>query len=378
MTLHQEIAVALVTVLGASLSLAGSLYIAYNIVRWKKYNEDTFHRLLLGLCFCDMLSSMGWMMAPFGAPAGSSPRHLSFGNTQTCSLQGFLAQAAVGTILYNASLSVYYVKLIRYKFSNARIVHSEYIMHFISLSYGIGVGLVPLVFEFYNEMGVGSGCWLAYFPQDCSTTEGVECTRGNGGPIGEVYIFAYIIAGIPAVTSLATIIICNTLVYLTVRTLERRMSQYSISNTVSAVANTQQEKRTVAIASQAKYYVSIFVNSFLWQYLFRMLDQFDVITVENESSWTPMILLAQFFSASAGFGFVLTYIRPRYLRYRGRGKSRMRAFGLALKFKSQRQQLEQEEKRKKRQSGNSFDIELFSEEEDNEASTGLFGPVEER
>jgi hypothetical protein len=126
----------------------------------------------------------------------------------------------------------------------------------------------------------------------------------------------------------------------------------------------------VAIASQAKYYVAIFLNSFIWQYALRLFDQFHLITADNESSWVVMILLTQFFSGSTGFGFLLTYIRPRYLRYRYRGNSRIKAFGLALSFKSQ-QQRDQEQKEL---SG----IEIFCSEDAFEASSALCVPSAER
>lgn len=326
MTIGQQIGVAVVTMFGALLSLIGTCCIIWNICRKQKYKKDPYHRLLLGACLMDLISSVGWFMAPIAPPEASSPRSLSLGDTASCTAQGYFIQVGVGFMVYNACLSIYYLMTIRYKIPNERLVWKEAIMHGVSLVWGLGVAIVPIPMQLYNELGVGSGCWIGRFPQYCETEENpVPCTRGaNIDPT----IVGYAIAGFPAAASFVVVIMCNVLIYLAIRKSQATTTRYSIG-----IISDRQKKRTEAIASQATWYVVIFVNSVFWQFLLRILDAFDVITFQNESSFTVLIVLAQFFSAFTGFGFLLVYARPRYLRYRARELPRLRALATALSFR---------------------------------------------
>ena len=326
MTTGQQIVVAVITMFGALLSLIGSSCIIWNICRKQKYKRDPYHRLLLGACMMDLISSVGWFMAPIAPPEGSSPRALSLGDTASCTAQGYFIQVGVGFMVYNACLSIYYLMTIRYKIPNERLVCKEAIMHGVSLVWGLCVAIVPIPMELYNELGVGNGCWIGRFPQYCETEENpVPCTRGaNIDPT----IVGYAIAGFPSVLSLVVVITSNVLIYLAIRKSQATTTRYSIG-----IVSDRQKKRTEAIASQATWYVVIFVNAVFWQLLLRILDAFDVITFENESSFTILIVFGQFCSASSGFGFLLVYTRPRYLRYRTRELPPLQALATALSFR---------------------------------------------
>jgi hypothetical protein len=118
-----------------------------------------------------------------------------------------MLQAGVGFLIYNACLSIYYVLTIRYNVSKARMIWREKIMHTVSVVWGLGAAIVPIPMEIYNELGVGSGCWLGQFPQYCGTEENpVPCERGaNINPA----IVGYVIAGFPSVVSLIIVIVCK-------------------------------------------------------------------------------------------------------------------------------------------------------------------------
>lgn len=264
-------------------------------------------------------------MAPFAAPSESSLRYLSIGNVESCTAQAFLLQLGIGFVSYNACLSLYYLLTIRYSISKERMIWREWVMHIACLLWALGAAIIPVPVELYNELSVGSGCWIGQFPQFCYADENIECIRG--GTV-DARIYGYILAGIPAFVSPILVIVSNTLVYRAAKGAEVKARRYSIGSPL-----TRQGKRTTAIAGQATWYVTIFVNSMFWSLMLRNLDGFDVITDENESSWTVMILLSQFFTSSAGFGFLLVYVRPRYLRHRARNKSRAGAVAAALSFR---------------------------------------------
>lgn len=322
----QEITIAVFTVIGGTLSLLGSSLIVQNIVRKKKYKKDTYHRLLLGCSLCDIVTSVGWIMAPFAAPKASSYRVLSIGNTASCSATGFLIQFGMCFTIYNACLSIYYLLTIRYSVTRDAMKRKERIMHGVCVSWALFCAILPLPLQLYNESQVQSACWLGSFPAGCEASPDVECTRGN---IVSPSLIGYIIAAPAAIGSLLIVAICNTLVYRAVRQKELRSRQFAHS------VNRRQAKRSRATATQAKWYVVVFVNSILWQLILRLLDASEVISAQNESQWTPFILMSQIFSSSAGFGFLLVYIRPRYLRYRQQDDmSRVKCLLTSLSFRS--------------------------------------------
>jgi hypothetical protein len=210
-------------------------------------------------------------------------------------------------------------------------------MYGVPLVWGIGGGVLPLPLGLYNELHVTSRCWLesppAAIAQDCTAQEelGGLLDCAGSAPANQdgidPHLLRHLLAGLPGCIALAIVIGCNVMVYVTVRNAERRMARYATST------NTRQRKRTLQTASQARWYVCIFLNSIMWICVVDFLSIYEVITPENESSWTALILVSQLFSASAGFGFLLVCVRPRYLRLRENGDSRIQALKKGLKIR---------------------------------------------
>jgi hypothetical protein len=324
MSFEQELIVAVATMAAGFLSMFGSGSIICNIIRNKKYKRDSYHRLLLGACITDFVSSVGWFMAPWAPPQESSLRVLPIGNVASCSIQAYFIQVGIGFMVYNACLSIYYVLTIRYNVTEKIMSRREIYMHAISLLWGFGIAIIPIPLEIYNELGVGTGCWLGRSPQYCDAIDSIVlCVRGASV---DPSIVGYIIGGFPSITSLIIVIVCNRLVYISVKKNSETTRRFSIGND-------RLQKRTEAIASQATWYVIVFLNSMFWQILLRFLDGLDVITDDNESAFTPLIVLAAFFSGFSGFGLLLVYIRPRYIRYRARKLSRFSSVMAALSFR---------------------------------------------
>lgn len=326
MTPSQEIAVACCTMIGGLLSLIGSTTIVYRIISQQKFKQDSYHRLLMGACVSDIVSSIGWIMYAFIPPKETSDRYLSIGNTASCTATSFFMQFAVFVyVIYNPSLAIYFLVSIRYNWKASKIKRMETIMHIVGIILGLVCAVIPLSLQLYNENTVGLGCWLNTLPIGCQSDRNVDCVRGTISPAA----IGYAVAGVPAVLALVTVVVSNYLVVKTVRSKERttlRISQLP-------QFNEQQAKRTKATAAQATWYVVIFFNSLFWLIAFRVLSDFDVITRENESRWTIFIAASQFFSSSAGFGFMLVFARPRYLRFRERDQmTRCGAFMAALSF----------------------------------------------
>jgi hypothetical protein len=93
----------------------------------------------------------------------------AMGTTQTCSLVGFLEMCGVGAVMYNASLSFYYLVRIRHGWSTSRIQQKygvELSMHVIPISFALMTMFAGLFLDLYNS-GLFD-CWIAPFPQGCT------------------------------------------------------------------------------------------------------------------------------------------------------------------------------------------------------------------
>ena len=87
------------------------------------------------------------------------------GTVQTCSAQGFFEQFGVSTVMYSASLSVYYLITIRggrSAGSRARIRRMEPALHAVPLVFGLATAVASLALNLFNY-GLWD-CWIAPYP----------------------------------------------------------------------------------------------------------------------------------------------------------------------------------------------------------------------
>ena len=370
LNMTQEIIVAAFTMLGALLSLIGSGIIVCLILKRKKFKGSTYHRLLLSLSVSDILSSLGWLMAPVFVPSETSPRYLAIGNTTTCTVVGWLIQYGSAVSFSNAALSVFYLATIKFGVRGSALIWRERVLIGFSHTFGVLSSTAPIPFKLYNELDIGPGCWLSSFPIGCETNPDMECRETS-----PVLYWGYTIGAFPILSSLVVVIVCNYIVYQTAKRLEVTNRRYSTiitsnitptstspspsthsssvsldnmsvasswaagnNNNISRIPargarNERQAQRTKDIADQATHYVVIYFNTLFWSLIMRQLDGFDIITPENESSWFALMIIAQFFQSLGGFGNFLVYIRPRYVRFRRREMSPREAFRKALSMK---------------------------------------------
>ena len=109
----QQILLALAPKFTGFLSLLGSSYIIYDCLARTKRGRHTYHRLMVGLSVADMTMTTGLFLSTWPMPEDTANVAFAVGNTHTCAVVGFLEQAGVTAVLYNAALSVYYLLRIR-------------------------------------------------------------------------------------------------------------------------------------------------------------------------------------------------------------------------------------------------------------------------
>jgi len=154
------------------LSIMGSCYILYDISRLKQRN--TYHRIIFGMNVMDLLALMAWFFTTLPMPEGTDIAAGAGGNQHTCSAQGFFSQLSIATVLYNAALAIYFMLVIKYGWTEQRIVQVkyEYFIHTVAVLVGMGTAAVALAFELYNP--AGWQCWIASSPVGCTESWEME------------------------------------------------------------------------------------------------------------------------------------------------------------------------------------------------------------
>jgi hypothetical protein len=84
------------------------------------------------------------------------------GNVQTCTAQGFFTQSGIASPLYNASLSIYCLLVVRYSWGEEKIKRLEPYLHLCPILFGLGTALASVGLEILNNANLW--CFIAADP----------------------------------------------------------------------------------------------------------------------------------------------------------------------------------------------------------------------
>lgn len=110
----QQIALAIVPKFTSFLSLLGSSWVILEVTTQKEKAQSVYHRLLCAMSIYDVLESVWNFCSTWPIPRGTPNIWGASGTTQTCTAQGFFLQLGLAIPMYNASLSIYYLLVIKY------------------------------------------------------------------------------------------------------------------------------------------------------------------------------------------------------------------------------------------------------------------------
>lgn len=224
----QQVALAIAPKITGSLSIMGSSYIIYDCLRALKSGNNrhnTYRRLMMGISTVDIIMSTCFFLSTWPMPRGTPFTFGARGTPQTCTAQGFFAQIGVSSVMYNASLSTYYLLVIRYGWSESRIVKIEPWLHAIPLVFGVATMIAGLFLQLYNY-GLWD-CWIAGSPVGCeeSWRNGgtTTCERGDNASL-------YQFVSVFTTLSYSLCIKCNLLPFLLmVTTVSMRIDKSSLT-----------------------------------------------------------------------------------------------------------------------------------------------------
>jgi len=227
----------------------------------------------------DVTVSTSWFLTPFFVTQDMDQFLLSFGNGISCSLQGFIVQASIGGVLYNASLSLYYLLVIKYRFKKHQIAPIEKIMHAFALIFGIGTATAALAMDLYQD--ANWDCWIS--------------------PEYDVFQLTFFFA--PLLLAIIFVVTLMLNIYLHVKKEEGNSARYH-----PRIGDKVRLRKTRAVAKQGALYVGAFFVTWLFPTIARL---YQLIWQVNPP--TAIIVLAACFIPIQGFFNALVYFRLRYI-----------------------------------------------------------------
>jgi hypothetical protein len=157
-TLQQKRILAILPKVSGTLSCFFSGVIIYTILRDKKRRSRTYHRLIFGISCCDLSASFWLALSTWPIPEDGAL--WAVGNETTCNLQGFFTQLGIASSFYNASLSFYYVLVVRYGWKEHQLKWAErFFFHSIPLLWGLVSAITGLSIGVYGNASLW--CWVS-------------------------------------------------------------------------------------------------------------------------------------------------------------------------------------------------------------------------
>eukprot|EP00553_Chaetoceros_curvisetus_P007922 CAMPEP_0204617500 /NCGR_PEP_ID=MMETSP0717-20131115/4462_1 /ASSEMBLY_ACC=CAM_ASM_000666 /TAXON_ID=230516 /ORGANISM="Chaetoceros curvisetus" /LENGTH=627 /DNA_ID=CAMNT_0051631055 /DNA_START=48 /DNA_END=1931 /DNA_ORIENTATION=+ len=219
------------SVSGITSTISSSVLI-WMIMRSHQGLSTTQHRLLLGLCFYDIISSLSY--STFNAALSSDVNYWVWnarGNKTTCDAQGFLVMWGVfGGLYYNAALSLYFLAVVKFEKSDEYIrTKIEPFLHAVPILTSFMYSIYLLVGKHYN-VGITT-CTLSYhYPPHCygydvgETPPGfdIPCGRGLDGAMTDA-VCRVVLMFLPIII----IFISLGIIYRAVRTQEKKLAGYA-------------------------------------------------------------------------------------------------------------------------------------------------------
>lgn len=141
-----------------ALSVVGSVSIAYRVLSDSKRRTKTYQRILLATSLCDAISSFCYFLSTWPIPQGvndgwNDPYYFqAFGNEATCTAQGVGIQFGVVTAFYSVALSLHYLLVVRYRFTDEYIKNKiEPLMLGIPFVLALALTIPGIFLKMYNN-----------------------------------------------------------------------------------------------------------------------------------------------------------------------------------------------------------------------------------
>ncbi|GFH56978.1 hypothetical protein CTEN210_13454 [Chaetoceros tenuissimus] len=142
----------------------------------------------------------------------------AIGSVASCDIQGFFMYlGGIGSLLYNTTLSIYYMSLIQFSMSEINFKKKvEPWCHLIANITPIAIGIYLLINEEFNF--AGKTCYIAAAPRECLHNDEIDCERGSK----KSRKYALWFSVIPF--ALAFIVILTNMIIIVTKVIKQKMS----------------------------------------------------------------------------------------------------------------------------------------------------------
>jgi len=175
----------ILAIVSSSISLVSSILMMTIILRSQDKLSYPYHRIMFFICICDIISSTAIATTTLPMPADVDKVYdfpgNSYGNANTCSIQGFLIVTGEcwtlgGTML----LATYYVSTLRYGMSERKVNRFFLPALFVVIGAALPMNVIPLCLGFINPRPYEIYCTIGPYPNDCNRSGNpTECIRGG-------------------------------------------------------------------------------------------------------------------------------------------------------------------------------------------------------
>jgi len=174
-----------------SISILFSALVISIIWRSEKGFSSPYHRIILFMCFWDIVSSSAIVLTVIPMPADVHDIYdfsgKAYGNKATCEAQAFaIVVGQAFAVCANCVLNIYYLCTLRYGTSQEKLNTLVLpIALAVSCLIVFPIGFVPLFFGLLNPRPHEPYCLIGSYPEDCNLLDDIECISKTMSPYTE-------------------------------------------------------------------------------------------------------------------------------------------------------------------------------------------------
>src|SRR5210317_1436250 len=154
LTAQQQLALGIIPRITGMMSILGSSFIIYEVIKNPKKRGMAYHLQMLALSIVDFLYSTSVFVGNWPAP-----------DSGWCTANGFL-NLLTGTpeAMLNAGVCVYYLFFVYLAWSEEKILHYQRVLIIFPIIWGLITAILTLVQGMINPSPLTGHCWLEPAP----------------------------------------------------------------------------------------------------------------------------------------------------------------------------------------------------------------------
>jgi hypothetical protein len=297
-TAQQQLALDIIRRVTAMMSILGSSFIMYEVLKNPKKRGMAYHLQMLALSIVDFLFSTGLFVYNWPAP-----------DSGWCTANGFLILlTGTSQAMLNAGVCVYYLLFVYFAWSEEKILRYQRVMIIFPIIWGLITAILPLAQGMINPSPSSGSCNTNPTPAGCT---GSECTPD------EYYylLYRFVFVQIPRWISFGVGVISMCCVYYKVSKDEREQGGQAPAGWLWFVQHEegQDTSRTIRsrrMARQAFWYLLNFFLTYVGG------TAWSIVLAFGGTVPFGLTVFTDIFRPWQGFWNAIIYVRPRYMRNR--------------------------------------------------------------